>query len=203
MENDILMEILTTLKDFRAEEERRWEENDRRWEQNEKRWEENERRWEQNELRWADNDKHWEQNERRWEENERRWEQNELRWIENDKRWEQNERRWEENEKRWEQNELRWADNDKRWKQCNGDIFNIKEEFKRFYEIMDKNFQALSDKLDSFIKYSNFEHQKLELRLKKIESSQRYFEKVQNVHQELIDIQNIKFNKLMKDCKVS
>lgn len=113
------------------------------------------------------------------------------------------EKRWEENERRWAENEKRWIDNDGKWKQCNGDIFNINEEFKRFYKIMDKNFQALSDKLDNFIKYSNFEHQKLELRLKKIESSQRYFEKVQNVHQELIDIQNIKFSKFMKNCKVS
>ena len=183
MNEAILNEILTTLKEFKAEEEKRWEENNRRWEQNEKRWEENDRRWEQNEKRWEENNRRWEQNEKRWEENNRRWKQNEKRWEENDRRWEQNEKRWEENDRRWKQNDI--------------DKFNYKKEFQRFVEIVDKNFESISKKIDDFIEYSNSIHKKLELRLKKIEANQRYFEKVQETHQEVIDIQNIRLDKLL------
>lgn len=56
-ENVTLMTVLEELKDFRAENNKRWEENNKRWEQNEKRWEENERRWEANEKKWEANDK--------------------------------------------------------------------------------------------------------------------------------------------------
>ena len=38
MNEDILQEILTTLKDFKDESNKRWEENDRRWEENQKQW---------------------------------------------------------------------------------------------------------------------------------------------------------------------
>lgn len=85
-ENVTIMTVLQELKDFRSENNKRWEANDKRWEANDKRWEENERRWEQNEKRWEENDKRWEANNKRWEENERRWEQNEKRWKANDKR---------------------------------------------------------------------------------------------------------------------
>ena len=71
-QNVTIMTVLEELRDFRAE-------NNKRWEQNDKRWEENERRWDEN-------DKHWEQNDKRWEENERRWEKNEKRWEANDKK---------------------------------------------------------------------------------------------------------------------
>ena len=37
LDETILTEILTTLKDFKAEEEKRWEENEYHWAQNEKR----------------------------------------------------------------------------------------------------------------------------------------------------------------------
>ncbi len=40
--------ILTELREFRTENNKRWEENDKRWEENDRRWEENNRRWEQN-----------------------------------------------------------------------------------------------------------------------------------------------------------
>lgn len=60
--------ILKELREFRAENDKRWEENDKRWEQNERRWEENDRRWEQNEKRWKENDKRWEQNDKKLEE---------------------------------------------------------------------------------------------------------------------------------------
>ena len=48
--------VLQELREFRTE-------NNKRWEQNEKRWEENNKRWEQNEKRWEENNKRWEQNE--------------------------------------------------------------------------------------------------------------------------------------------
>ena len=54
--------ILKELREFRTENNKRWEENDKKWEENERRWEENERRWEENERRWDENDKKWKQN---------------------------------------------------------------------------------------------------------------------------------------------
>ena len=52
MEDAVASTILNELREFRTENDKRWEENDKRWEQNEKRWEENERRWTHNEERW-------------------------------------------------------------------------------------------------------------------------------------------------------
>ena len=109
--------------------------------------------------------------------------------AEQEERWEKNEHHWVQNEKRWEENERRWTENDI-------DKFNLKKEFQRFIEIVDQNFASLSKKLDDFIKYSHTIHNKLELRLKKIEANQRYFEKVQESHQETIDIQNVRIDKL-------
>ncbi len=134
--------VLQELKEFRKE-------NNQRWEQNEKRWEENNKRWEQNEKRWEENDKRWEQNEKRWEEN--------------DKRWEQNEKRWEENNQRWEQNEKRWEENDKKLEAINERVTNIeknsgpdKKEFLRIFDSMEeaimKEFAELNEKVD--IKFS-------------------------------------------------
>ncbi len=68
METETVNLILKELREFRVENDKRWEENDRRWEQNEKRWEQNDRRWEQNEKRWEQNDKRWEQNDKKLEE---------------------------------------------------------------------------------------------------------------------------------------
>ena len=62
MEDSTANMILIELREFREENNKRWEENDKRWEQNEKRWEENDKRWEQNEKRWEENDKRWEKN---------------------------------------------------------------------------------------------------------------------------------------------
>ena len=45
MNDDMAVQILRAINEFR-------EENNKRWEQNEKRWEENDRRWEENEKRW-------------------------------------------------------------------------------------------------------------------------------------------------------
>ena len=56
MEDVLAKTILTELREFRKENNKRWEENEKRWEENEKRWMENERRWEENEKRWQQND---------------------------------------------------------------------------------------------------------------------------------------------------
>ena len=72
-ENLTVNVILKELREFRTENNQRWEENDKRWEQNEKRWEENDKRWKQNEKRWEENDRRWEQNDKRWKENDKCW----------------------------------------------------------------------------------------------------------------------------------
>ena len=61
--------ILNELREFRAENNKRWEENDRRWEENDRRWEENDRRWEENDRRWEQNDERWKLNDEHWREN--------------------------------------------------------------------------------------------------------------------------------------
>ena len=43
---------------------------------------------------------------------------------------------------------------------------------------------------------------KTELRLKKIEANQRYFEKIQNVQHDTIDIHNIKLSRITKLLKI-
>ena len=124
---------------------------------------ENNKRWDQNEKRWEENDKRWEQNEKRWEQNDKRWEQNEKRWEENNKRWEQNEKRWEENKKRWEQNEKRWKENDQKLETINARVTKIensresdKKEFARVFEAIEESiieqFEHLNKKID--IKFS-------------------------------------------------
>ncbi len=188
MNEDILQEILTTLKDFKDESNKRWKENEQRWKENQKRWEENDQRWKENQ-------KHWEENEQRWKENQKRWEENERRWKENQKRWE-------ENEQRWKENQQRWNDDQKRWKENDSSIVSLKNEFKRFVQIVDANFEKLNNKLDNFINYFNEYDKKTELRLKKIEANQRYFEKIQNVQQDTIDIHNIKLSRITKLLKI-
>ena len=56
MEDVLAKTILAELREFRKENNKRWEENEKRWEENEKRWMENERRWEENEKRWQQNE---------------------------------------------------------------------------------------------------------------------------------------------------
>ena len=209
MNEDILQEILTTLKDFKDESNKRWEENNRRWKENQKQWEENDRRWkenqkqwEENDRRWKENQKQWEENDRRWKENQKQWEENDRRWKENQKQWEENDRRWKDSQKRWEENEQRWNEDKKRWKENDSSIVSLKNEFKRFVQIVDANFEKLNNKLDNFINYFNEYDKKTELRLKKIEANQRYFEKIQNVQQDTIDIHNIKLSRIIKLLKI-
>lgn len=64
-ENVTIMTVLQELRDFRKENNKRWEANDKRWEENERRWEQNEKRWEENERRWEQNEKRWKANDKR------------------------------------------------------------------------------------------------------------------------------------------
>ncbi len=59
--------ILKELREFRVENNEKWEENDRRWEENDRRWEQNDKRWEENDRRWEQNDKKWEENDKKLE----------------------------------------------------------------------------------------------------------------------------------------
>lgn len=79
MEDAMTNTILKELREFRAENNKRWEANDKRWEENDRRWEQNEKRWEENEKRWEENQRRWNENQQLWKENNKRWEQNEKR----------------------------------------------------------------------------------------------------------------------------
>ena len=129
-----IMTVLQELRDFRAENNKRWEENNKRWEQNEKRWEENGRRWEQNE--------------KRWEENHRRWEQNEKRWEDNDKRWISMEERVEKLE------EGRKEDRREIFEVIDNMQKNIDNQFKEMRDYMDLKFE----KIDLALAVNNMEH---------------------------------------------
>ena len=93
MEEAVAKTVLKELREFRAENNKRWEENDKRWEENDRKWKENKKQWEENNRRWKENDKKWKENEKRWEENFKKWEENEKRWIANDERWKFTEKR--------------------------------------------------------------------------------------------------------------
>lgn len=72
MEDAMANVILTELREFRAENNKKWKENEKRWEENDKRWEENDKRWKENDKRWKENDKRWEQNGKYWERNDKK-----------------------------------------------------------------------------------------------------------------------------------
>ena len=78
-ENVTIITVLQELREFRNENNKRWEQNDKRWEENNKRWEQNDKRWEENNKRWEQNDKHWEENNKRWKANDERLEKMENR----------------------------------------------------------------------------------------------------------------------------
>lgn len=62
MEDNIANAILIELREFRTENEKRWEENNKKWEQNEARWKENDARWKENDARWEANNAKWKEN---------------------------------------------------------------------------------------------------------------------------------------------
>ncbi len=166
-ENISIATVLYELREFRTENNKRWDENDKRWEENERRWEANDKRWEENERRWEANDKRWEENERRWEAN--------------DKRWEENERRWEENEKRWEANEKRLSSIEERTNNLEINRKNDKNEIIEVLDIMqksiDKQFKDLEnnmnnrfEKIEDELIENRKEHQEFRKKMKRFNS---------------------------------
>ena len=65
MDEAVEKTVLKELREFRAENNKRWKENDKRWEENNKRWEQNDKKWEENEKRWIANDEKWKFTEKR------------------------------------------------------------------------------------------------------------------------------------------
>lgn len=76
MEDTMANVILTELREFREENNKRWIANDERWEQNEKRWEENDKRWEENDKKWNETQQILKENSKKWEENDKKWNEN-------------------------------------------------------------------------------------------------------------------------------
>ncbi len=186
MANVILME----LREFR-------EENNKKWEVNEKRWEENDRRWEANEKRWEENDRRWKANEKRWEENNKRWNENQQLWIANNQKWEVNEKRWEENNKRWNENQQlwiannqKWEANDKKWKESTKILAGINERVIALEEGRKKDRLDLIDILDTMEKSISNQFNEMK------EYFDVKFEKV-FISQKVNDMEHAEFKKLV------
>ena len=185
--------ILKELREFRIENNKKWDENDKRWDENERRWDENDKRWEENERRWNENDKRWEENERRWDENDKRWEENERRWDENDKRWE-------ENEKRWNENQIKLGEINQRLDSVNQRVSTLEtnrkadqKEVIRIFETTEKSvleiIKEMERKLD--IKFDT-----VKAILKQNEMEHDDFRKFLDVHGNIINLQNLRIKKL-------
>ena len=191
MEDVIATTLLKEFREFRAENNERWENNERRWEENDKRWEENEKRWENNERRWEENEKRWENNERRWEENEKRWENNERRWEENDKRWCENDKRWEQNESRWQGNKQVLASIDKR-------LTNLEEARKKdrreLIEVLDTMQKSIDNQFKEMQTHFDMKFDKIfaAQRVYELENSQ--FKRIFCAHEKRLDFQDSKLD---------
>lgn len=179
MEDAMANVILTELREFR-------EENNKRWEANDKRWDENDKRWAENDKRWIANDKRWEQNEKRWEENERRWKENQQLWKENQKRWEQNEKRWEENNKKWEANEKRLIALEEGRKKDRLDLIDI----------LDTMEKSISNQFNEMKEYFDAKFEKVFVSQKVNDMEHAEFKKLVCAHQGRLDFYNARINKL-------
>ena len=199
--------ILTELREFREENNRRWEqndkrwdENDKRWEQNEKRWEENDKRWKQNEKRWKENDRRWKQNEKRWEENDKRWKQNEKRWQENDKRWEQNEKRWQENNKKWEANDEKWNENTRILEGINRRLTDLEEGRKKdrldLIDILGTMEKGINNQFNEMKEYFDAKFEKVFISQKVNDMEHAEFKKLVCAHQGRLDFYNARISRL-------
>lgn len=154
---EMVKEILITLKEFKEEERTRWEENDKRWEQNE----------------------------RRWEENERRWEKNERRWEENDKRWEKNEKRWQEAEKRLSNLESGFSKLESGQEGAKNDFFRFFDIVDKNFQKVFKDIENLQEDMKQVkaVLPTKEEKERLEARLRRIEENQEYFEEILEMHE--------------------
>ena len=186
MEDAMANTILKELREFRTENNKRWEENDKRWEQNEKRWEENDRRWEQNEKRWKENDRRWEQNEKRWQENNKRWQENNEKWNENQQLWKANNIRWEENTKTLAGMNERITALEEGRKKDRIDLLEILDTMQKtinnqFIE-MREYFDAKFDKVLAFQRVNDIEHEE--------------FKKLVCAHEKRLNFYNARINRL-------
>ena len=176
---EMVKEILQTLNDFRKENEERWKENEKRWEENERRWKENDKRWKKTEERLT-----------RIEENGKQTEERLTRIEENGKQTEERLTRIEENGKQTEQ----------RLTKIEGNREGDKKEFFRLYDIIDKNFSKVFKEIEEIkerLPEEGFE-EKLELRLQKLEANQRYYERVQEMHDNTLYRHTNRINKIRK-----
>ena len=133
--------------------------------------------------------------------------ENEERLKENEKRWEENERRWKENDKRWKKTEERLTRIEENGKQTEQRLTKIegnregdKKEFFRLYDIIDKNFSKVFKEIEEIkerLPEEGFE-EKLELRLQKLEANQRYYERVQEMHDNTLYRHTNRINKIRK-----
>ena len=185
--------ILKELREFRAENNKRWEENDKRWEENDRRWEQNDRRWEQNEKRWEEND-------RRWKENQQLWKENNSRWDENKKLWQENTKRWEENTKRWEENTKRWEENTKTLAGMNQRITALEEgrktDRREIIEILDTMQKSISEQFTEMREHFDAKFEKIFAlqRINDIEHEE--FKKLLYAHEKRINFQSARLSSL-------
>jgi chromosome segregation ATPase len=192
--------ILKELREFRTENNKRWDENDKRWEQNDKRWEQNDRRWEENDRRWKENKALWEENSKRWDENEKRWEENSKRWDENEKRWEENSKRWDENNKRWNENNERWQKNTNSLVAMNERIANLeegrKQDRREIAEILDTMQKSISEQFVEMREHFDAQFEKIFTlqRINDIEHDE--FKKLLYTHEKRINFQSARLENL-------
>ena len=208
--------ILKELREFRTENNKRWDDNDRCWEENNRRWEENDRRWEENNKRWEENDRRWEENNKRWKENDRRWEENNKRWEENDRRWEENNKCWEENNKRWNENNKCWKENQQLWKQNNsrweentktlaGMDERIaaleegrKKDRKDLIEILDVMQKTIDNQFTEMREYFDAKFEKVFVSQRVNDMEHEEFKKLVCVHEKRLDFYNARISWLEK-----
>lgn len=186
MEDTMANAILIELREFREENNKRWEANDKRWDENDRRWDENDRRWEENDRRWEENNKRWEQNEKRWEENNKKWEENNKRWNENQKLWIANNKRWDENDKKWEANDKRLTALEEGRKKDRLDLIDI----------LDTMEKSISNQFTEMREYFDAKFEKVFVLQKVNDMEHAEFKKLVCAHQGRLDFYNARINKL-------
>ena len=152
-----------------------------------------------NEFR-NENEERWKANEKRWEENDKRWEANEKRWKETEQRLAKIEKNGKETERKLTEIEKNGKETEQRLTKMEGNREGDKKEFFRLYDIIDKNFSKVFKEIEEIkerLPEEGFE-EKLELRLQKLEANQRYYERVQEMHDNTLYRHTNRINKIRK-----
>ena len=172
MEDSIANVILTELREFRAENEKRWEENDKKWEENNA----------------------------KWEENDKRWKENNARWEENDQRWEVNNKKWEQNEARWEANNTKWKENDAKLEQVNQRITSLEEDRKKdrkdLLEILDTMQKTINNQFTEMKEYFDAKFEKVFVSQRVNDIEHEEFRKLVCTHEKRLNFYNARLNKI-------